>query len=126
MALTKHQLEQVSGELLNGKMMRIHKSIFSSRPDLKKLNTEVQNYLINKLEPILSMSTSLGFDYPTEVVKEIWKLMFENAAHDSIGSCVSDTTNEDIYLRYKKAKDLAENLVELKLRELVKIGRAHV
>ncbi|MBR6896478.1 MAG: mannosylglycerate hydrolase [Lactococcus sp.] len=113
------QLEQVSGELLNGKMMRIHKSIFSSRPDLKKLNTEVQNYLINKLEPILSMSTSLGFDYPTEVVKEIWKLMFENAAHDSIGSCVSDTTNEDIYLRYKKAKDLAENLVELKLRELV-------
>ena len=54
-----------------------------------------------------------------EVVKEIWKLMFENAAHDSIGSCVSDTTNEDVYLRYKKARDLAENLAELKMREIV-------
>lgn len=113
------ELEEIAGELLNGKLMRIHKSIFSSRSDLKKLNTQVQNYLVNILEPLLSFSQSLGFDYPVEVVKEIWKLMFENAAHDSIGSCVSDTTNEDIYLRYKKARDLAENLAELKMREIV-------
>ncbi len=113
------ELEEIAGELLNGKLMRIHKSIFSSRSDLKKWNTQVQNYLVNILEPLLSLSKSLGFDYPVEVVKEIWKLMFENAAHDSIGSCVSDTTNEDIYLRYKKARDLAENLAELKMREIV-------
>ena len=113
------ELEEIAGELLNGKLMRIHKSIFSSRSDLKKLNTQVQNYLVNVLEPLLSLSQSLGFEYPVEVVKEIWKLMFENAAHDSIGSCVSDTTNEDVYLRYKKARDLAENLAELKMREIV-------
>ncbi|MTB64752.1 mannosylglycerate hydrolase [Streptococcus sp. zg-86] len=113
------ELEEIAGELLNGKLMRIHKSIFSSRSDLKKLNTQVQNYLVNVLEPLLSLSQSLGFDYPVEVVKEIWKLMFENAAHDSIGSCVSDTTNEDVYLRYKQARDLAENLAELKMREIV-------
>lgn len=113
------ELEEIAGELLNGKLMRIHKSIFSSRSDLKKLNTQVQNYLVNVLEPLLSLSKSLGFEYPVEVVKEIWKLMFENAAHDSIGSCVSDTTNEDVYLRYKKARDLAENLAELKMREIV-------
>lgn len=113
------ELEEIAGELLNGKLMRIHKSIFSSRSDLKKLNTQVQNYLVNVLEPLLSLSMSLGFEYPVAVVEEIWKLMFENAAHDSIGSCVSDTTNEDVYLRYKKARDLAENLSELKMREIV-------
>lgn len=113
------ELEEIAGELLNGKLMRIHKSIFSSRSDLKKLNTQVQNYLVNVLEPLLTFSRTLGFEYPVEVVKEIWKLMFENAAHDSIGSCVSDTTNEDVYLRYKKARDLAENLAELKMREIV-------
>lgn len=112
-------LEEIAGELLNGKLMRIHKSISSSRSDLKKLNTEVQNYLVNILEPLLTLSNTMGFDYPVEVVKEIWKLMFENAAHDSIGSCVSDTTNEDVYLRYKQARDLAENLAELKMREIV-------
>ena len=44
--------------------------------------------------------------------------MFENAAHDSIGSCVSDTTNEDIYMRYKQARDISMNLVELMLRQI--------
>ncbi|MBF0779056.1 mannosylglycerate hydrolase [Streptococcus cuniculi] len=119
------ELEEIAGELLNGKLMRIHKSIFSSRSDLKRLNTQIQNYLVNVLEPLLSLSRSLGFDYPVEVVKEIWKLMFENAAHDSIGSCVSDTTNEDVYLRYKQARDLAENLAELKMREIVMHLNSH-
>ncbi|MBP2100148.1 mannosylglycerate hydrolase [Enterococcus rivorum] len=112
------ELEEVTGELTNGKLMRIHKTIFSSRSDLKVLNTQVQNYLVNVMEPILTISMTLGFEYPVETVKEIWKLMFENAAHDSIGSCVSDTTNEDIYMRYKQARDIAINLVELTMREI--------
>ncbi|KAF9405023.1 hypothetical protein HW555_014050, partial [Spodoptera exigua] len=112
------ELEEIAGELINGKLMRIHKTIFSSRPDLKALNTQIQHYLVNVVEPILTMSMNMGFDYPVETVKEIWKLMFENAAHDSIGSCVSDTTNEDIYMRYKQARDIATNLIELTMREI--------
>lgn len=112
------ELEEIAGELINGKLMRIHKTIFSSRPDLKALNTQVQNYLVNVLEPILTISMKLGFDYPVETIKEVWKLMFENAAHDSIGSCVSDTTNEDVYMRYKQARDIAMNLAELTMREI--------
>ncbi|MFR0911058.1 MAG: hypothetical protein ACLSHN_10820 [Eubacterium sp.] len=42
--------------------------------------------------------------------------MFENAAHDSVGSCISDTANEDVYVRYKQARDIAVNLVELHSR----------
>lgn len=112
------ELEELAGELINGKLMRIHKTIFSSRSDLKHLNTQVQNYLVNVMEPLLTLSMRLGFEYPVETVREIWKLMFENAAHDSIGSCVSDTTNEDIYMRYKQARDIATNLVELTMREI--------
>ena len=106
----------MKGELLIAKHMRIHKSIFSSRSDLKVLNTEVQNYVTNVMEPILVMSKSLNNPYPKETVKEIWKLLFENAAHDSIGSCIADTANEDVYVRYKQARDLAVNLVELHTR----------
>lgn len=111
-------LEKLTGELINGKMMRIHKTIFSSRSDLKALNTQIQNYLVNVMEPILTIAMQLGFEYPTETVKEIWKLMFENAAHDSIGSCVSDTTNEDVYMRYKQARDISMNLMELTMRQI--------
>ncbi|WP_196592814.1 mannosylglycerate hydrolase [Pectinatus sottacetonis] len=110
------RLEEIHGELVNGKLMRIHKSIFSSRPDIKTLNTQVQNYVVNILEPILSISNSLGNEYPQGAVDSIWKLLFENAAHDSIGSCVSDSTNEDVCMRYKQAKDIAENLTEIHSR----------
>lgn len=112
------ELEEISGELTNGKNMRIHKSIYSSRSDLKKMNTEIQYYLVNVLEPILTMAENWGISYPKEAVKDIWKLMFENAAHDSIGACVSDTTNEDIYMRYKQARDISINLVEVTLRQI--------
>lgn len=120
------ELEEISGELINGKLMRIHKTIFSSRSDLKQLNTQVQNYIINIMEPILAISMSLCFEYPVETVRDIWKLMFENAAHDSIGSCVSDSTNEDIYMRYKQARDIAINLVELTMRKIsTRINNPH-
>ena len=112
-------LEVVEGELLNAKHMRIHRSIFSSRSDLKQMNTKIQNYVTNTMEPILALASYLGYDYPKEAVKEVWKLLFENAAHDSIGSCISDSANEDVYMRYKKARDIAENLVELYERYIV-------
>ena len=110
------ELEEVSGELVIAKHMRIHKSIFSSRSDLKVMNTQIQNYVTNVMEPLLTLSYNLGNDYPHEAVGEIWKLLFENAAHDSIGSCISDTANEDVYVRYKQASDIAVNLVELHSR----------
>lgn len=107
------ELEEVQGELVIAKHMRIHKSIFSSRSDLKVMNTQIQNYVTNVMEPLLTISYNLGNEYPHEAVAEIWKLLFENAAHDSIGSCISDTANEDVYVRYKQARDIAVNLVEL-------------
>lgn len=110
------ELEEVQGELVIAKHMRIHKSIFSSRSDLKVMNTQIQNYVTNVMEPLLTISYNLGNEYPHEEVAEIWKLLFENAAHDSIGSCISDTANEDVYVRYKQARDIAVNLVELHSR----------
>lgn len=113
------ELEEVSGELLIGKHMRIHRSIFSSRSDLKALNTQLQNYVVNIMEPILLLSHSLGNAYPHGAVATLWKLLFENAAHDSIGSSVNDSVNEDVYLRYKQVHDIAFNLVELHERLIV-------
>lgn len=110
------ELEEVEGELLTAKHMRIHRTIWSSRSDLKRLNTQIQNYVANVLEPVLVLSQSLGNAYPHGAVEHIWKLLFENAAHDSIGSCIADAVNEDVYLRYKQARDIAVSLVELHSR----------
>lgn len=109
-------LPVLEGELTEGKHSRIHKTIFSTRADLKQLNNQIENFITNTLEPVLTISHSLGHDYPHETVAEIWKLMFENAAHDSIGGCNSDTTNQDVFFRYKQARDLGDNLLELHMR----------
>lgn len=71
------------------------------------------------MEPILLLSSRLGNECPRGAVDALWKLMFENAAHDSIGSSVNDEVNEDIYLRYKQVHYIAVNLVELHERLIV-------
>ncbi|MDQ0206371.1 mannosylglycerate hydrolase [Alkalicoccobacillus murimartini] len=109
-------LPVIKGELTEGKHSRLHKSIFSTRADLKQANNEIENFLVNVLEPILSISFSLGNPYPHRELEEIWKLMFENAAHDSIGGCNSDTTNLDVKFRYKLADEKAKNLLDLHMR----------
>jgi len=106
----------IKGELTEGKHSRLHKTIFSTRADLKQANNEIENYLVNVVEPILSISYSLGNRYPHRELEEIWKLMFENAAHDSIGGCNSDTTNRDVKFRYKLAQEKAENLLDMHMR----------
>lgn len=107
-----------SGELTQGKHSRIHKTIFSTRADLKQLNNETENYLVNVLEPVLLISQKLGMEYPHAVVEKIWKQLFKNAAHDSIGGCNSDWTNRDVEYRYKVANDLASNLLERTMRTI--------
>lgn len=114
----KPKLDILKGECNYGKNMRVHKTNYSSRSDIKKLNTTIQNYLTNILEPALVLGEQYGLEYPKETVKDLWKLMFENSAHDSSANCVSDSVNEDIYLRYKQIKDIATSLVELTLREI--------
>lgn len=118
MRLSVENLPVISGEMVEGKNSRIHKSIYSTRADLKQANNQIENRLTNILEPMLAISHSLGNLYPHKEIEEIWKLLFENAAHDSIGGCNSDETNQDIKARYKLAQDMVTNLLDLHMREV--------
>ncbi|MCY6354438.1 glycoside hydrolase family 38 C-terminal domain-containing protein [Clostridium sp. ZS2-4] len=109
-------IECYKGELTFGQKSRVHKSIFSTRADLKILNNKAENLITNILEPVCTIAYSLGQKYNTKVIEEIWKLMFENAAHDSIGMCNSDTVNDDIKARYKRINNLALDLLEINQR----------
>lgn len=109
---------RLTGEQDSGKDMRVHKSISSSRADLKKLNTKLQNYLSNVMEPVLALGDYYGLPYPAAAVDDIWEKMCQNAAHDSMGNCVSDRVNEDIKARYLTVQEIATSLVEVTLRQL--------
>lgn len=106
------------GEFTVGKNMRVHKTIYSSRADIKALNTKIQNDIVNVLEPIVSLGSIFGITYPYGPLKEIWKLLFENSSHDSLGSCVNDKVNKDIMDRYINIEELIYNLKDITLREI--------
>jgi len=112
------KLEKVEGELTHSKHARIHKTIGSTRMDIKLLNVEIENNLYNILEPLAVIGEKAGIVYPHGVIEAILKLLFGVHAHDSIGGCNSDKVNQDIKQRLLCAKEMIDTQIDLHLRLL--------
>lgn len=111
-------LPTVQGEFMSGSVSKIHRSIYSSRYDLKKINDTIENRLIFQLEPLMLMADDLGIPFKRELMDYIWKLILKNHAHDSIGGCNTDKTNEMIMARYKEADQLSYSTVDYLVRKI--------
>lgn len=116
MKASKEDFKTFKGEMTFGQHSRVHKSIFSTRADLKMMNNKAENFLTNVSEPLAALAYKLGFKYENKIIEQAWKLLCQNAAHDSIGMCNSDETNSYVEFRYKNVFDLIENLNELTMR----------
>lgn len=112
-------LDTLEGEFLDGKYMRVHRSIYSSRADLKSANTRIENKVTNILEPLASIGYSLGFDYQHGLLEAIWKELLKNHAHDSIGCCCSDKVHRAIADRFFLAQERTDQLIEFYKRKIV-------
>ncbi len=111
-------MEVYEGEFTEGKYTRVHRSIYSTRMDLKLLNGEAEAELTQVLEPLLSVAARFGFEYPHGMVAEAWSLLLQTHAHDSMGGCNSDRVNEAIRHRLVKALEIIRALANLAARRL--------
>lgn len=109
-------LEEVEGELVHSKHARIHKTINSTRMDIKLLNTELEYKLFNILEPLAILGTKIDIDYPHDVFDKCYKIMFGAHAHDSIGGCNTDSVNTDIKQRLIQVKEVVDTQIEMYMR----------
>lgn len=109
-------LESVEGELNHSKHARIHKTITSTRMDIKLLNTELEYKIYNVLEPLALLGKELNIDYPHEMFEKCLKELFGAHAHDSIGGCNSDLVNRDIKQRLTQVKEILDTQIELYMR----------
>jgi mannosylglycerate hydrolase len=105
-------LPTLQGEFLDGKYMRVHRSIYSTRMDIKAANTRIENKITNILEPLASIAYSLGFEYHHGLIELIWKEIMKNHAHDSIGCCCSDKVHREIMNRFFLAEEKTDQLIE--------------
>lgn len=115
-SLKKVTLETVEGELNHSKHARIHKTITSTRMDIKLLNTELEYKIFNILEPLGLLGNHLNIDYPHEIFEKCLKELFGAHAHDSIGGCNSDLVNRDIKQRLIQVKEIVDTQIELYMR----------
>ncbi len=105
------KLDTIRGEFIDGKYMRIHRSISSTRMDIKDIHAKLEYQITNILEPLASMAATLGFEYHHGLIEHIWKLIMKNHAHDSIGCCCSDKVHREILERFILATDKVESLI---------------
>lgn len=114
----KNDYDTIYGECLDGKYMRVHRSIYSSRNDIKSMNTILENKITNILEPLSSIAYSLGFEYFHGVIESIWKDMLKNHAHDSIGCCCSDKVHYEILNRFIVANEKIDRTIDFYKRKI--------
>lgn len=111
-------LDTIQGEFNDGKYMRVHRTISSTRMDIKLIHAQVENKIVNVLEPLASIAWRLGFDYHHGLIEKMWKESMKNHAHDSIGCCCSDKVHAEILNRYILADDMATNLINFYKRKI--------
>lgn len=121
-SLRDQDLEVVKGELTHSKYARIHRTINSTRMDIKLLNTEIEYKLYNILEPLSILATHLNLDYPHEIFAKCYRALFGVHAHDGIGGCNSDYVNQDIKQRLLNVKEIVDTQIELYMR-LISLGK---
>ncbi|WP_078378845.1 glycoside hydrolase family 38 N-terminal domain-containing protein [Sutcliffiella halmapala] len=110
----------IEGELIASQKSRIHNTIRSQRYDLKKLNYEVENKILYILEPLAVLGKSFGLKYPQTWLDQMWKMLFDVHAHDSIGGCNSDDTNRDIIVRLEKVERIADGLINIIKKQMTR------
>lgn len=121
----------IEGELIAPQKSRIHNTIRSQRYDSKQLNYLVENKILYRLEPLAVMGQKLGLQYPQIWLDQMWKLLFDAHAHDSIGGCNSDDTNRDIIARLEKVNRITDGLLNIIKKQLTfaisqKLGESNI
>lgn len=111
-------LATIQGELIDGKYARIHRSIYSTRMDLKAANTRIENKITNILEPLASLAKSVGIPYQHGLMELIWKELMKNHAHDSIGTCCSDKVHREILARFRNTEERVDRLIDFYKRRM--------
>ncbi|HCB1899194.1 TPA: mannosylglycerate hydrolase [Citrobacter amalonaticus] len=114
----REQLATLKGEFIDGKYMRVHRTIGSTRMDIKLIHARIENKVVNILEPLATLAWTLGFEYHHGLLEKMWKEILKNHAHDSIGCYCSDKVHREIIARFELAEDMADNLIRFYLRKI--------
>jgi mannosylglycerate hydrolase len=97
------------GEMRSAARANLLPGVVSARIDLKAACSRAERWLERYAEPL---QTLYGEDEPEPFLREAWKRMFQNAAHDSICGCSADEVSAQVLVRYAEAEQIARELAQ--------------
>lgn len=106
----------VKDDLNHCEFTRVHRTIDTTRPDIKSLVFEIERLIYNILEPLELIAYKNSLYYLRKFIENNLLKLFEAHSHDSMGSCNSDLTNKDIKDRLEKIQRRVLCQIELTKR----------
>jgi mannosylglycerate hydrolase len=97
------------GEMRSAARANLLPGVVSARIDLKASCARAERWLERYAEPL---QTLYGDDDAEPFLREAWKRMFQNAAHDSICGCSADEVSAQVLVRYAEAEEIARELTQ--------------
>ncbi len=103
-------LEVYQGEFREPVNARVHKTIGSSRMNIKLRNYQLEQKILKRIEPLLVIAGFNNICIGKQLLIQMWKKILEGQAHDSLAGCVSDAVADDIMHRMKEAEEIADSI----------------
>jgi alpha-mannosidase len=97
------------GEMRSASRANLLPGVVSARIDLKAACSRAERWLERYAEPL---QTLYGKDQAEPFLREAWKRMLQNAAHDSICGCSADEVSAQVLVRYAEAEQIARELAQ--------------
>lgn len=101
---------EIEGQHTKGTSLLIDTA--STHIPLKQKNHKVQNILSFKSEPVSTVAAMLGDSYRSDMLRYGWKKLMQCHPHDSICCCSCDAVTREMSIRFDKAYDVAESVLD--------------
>jgi mannosylglycerate hydrolase len=107
-----------SGELVGGRLANLLPGVWSSRMPIKYRNRQVETALLDWAEPFAVLGQVYGGLDEKPALREAWRVLLQNQAHDTLGGCSRDRVHQQSLARYDQAEELANETTERLLQRL--------
>ncbi len=118
--LDKSKMTVLEGErrsyLKEGKWTYLFPGTISARTYLKQADFDAYTTLCYTAEPLNALAGNDSKNY----LKRGWKYLISNHSHDANGGCAPDEVCKDMEYRFRKAKDIADIIVDDAMIEIAK------
>lgn len=115
----RHNLVAIRGELRSGAQSNVLMGVASNRVDIHQVTALAERRLERVTEPL--WAAIVPAPWPAPQLEHAWRFLILNAAHDSSCACSDDEVVDEVMVRYRSARQIADGLIDHGL-ELLSLG----